>query len=77
MIRIYADVNNRDEQGRVDLSCVGSRRDLEKHEDALVDGLPVVLHAPGDFEVEGVLVREEIWLAVPDWDTLRYEDPPA
>jgi hypothetical protein len=51
--------------------------DLEPHKDALVDGLKVILYTPGEFEVEGTLVFEEIWLAIPDPDTIRYYDNDA
>jgi hypothetical protein len=74
LIRIYADFNSSDEHGRVRLSTVGSREDIEKHRDGLKEGLEVILYSPGDFEVRGTLTFDRIWLGIPDWDTIRYED---
>jgi hypothetical protein len=72
MLRIYADFNSRDEEGRVWLNTVGSLRDLEAHRDELHEGERVLLYVPDEFEVEGTLVFDRIWLAVPDLRTLRY-----
>jgi hypothetical protein len=74
MIRIYADFNNADEQGRVRLNTVGSLADIERHQHSLTDGMRIILHAPGDFEVEGTLTYDAIWKGVPDWSTIRYTD---
>ncbi len=72
-IRIYADFNSCDEQGRVMLNTVGSLRDLEKYKAALREGAPVVLYVPGEFEVSGTITFEDIWKGVPDWSTILYE----
>ena len=72
-IRLYADFNNMTEDDRVLLSAVGSRRDIDQHEESLAEGLEVIL-SDNEFEVEARLVRDEahaIWLAVPDWSTRR------
>lgn len=74
MIRIYADFNSSDEQGRVRLSTVGSKKDIELHRASLKEGLEVILYTPGDFEVRGTLTFDQIWLGIPNWDTIRYED---
>lgn len=74
MIRIYADFNSSDEQGRVRLSTVGSRKDIERHRPSLKEGMEVILYTPGDFEVRGTLTFDRIWLGIPDWSTIRYED---
>ncbi len=75
MIRIHADFNNCDEQGRVMLNTIGSLRDLEEHKTALQDGARVVLYMPGEFEVSGTIVLEDIWKGIPDWSTILYEAP--
>lgn len=75
MIRIYADFNNSDEDGRVRLNTVGSLRDIETHGDLLIAGAEVLLYMPDEFEVTGTLdFNEGIWKAVPDWATIRYLD---
>ena len=75
MIRIYADFNSSDEQGRVMLNTVGSLRDIEQHKNVITEGMKVVLYMPGDFEVSGTLVFEGIWKGIPDWGTILYENP--
>ncbi|MBI2386061.1 MAG: hypothetical protein HYV14_08605 [Elusimicrobia bacterium] len=75
MIRIYADFNSQDEQGRVRLSTVGSRKDIERHRSKLKEGMEVILYTPGDFEVRGTLTFDQIWLGIPDLSTIRYENP--
>ena len=74
MLRIYADFNDSDEQGRVRLDPRGSRTDVRAHGDALVEGLRVVLYMTDELEVEGTLVFEQIWRGIPDWSTIRYLD---
>lgn len=56
------------------LNTVGSLADLRKHEGSLTEGLTVMLYEPDDFEIQGTLVFEDIWMAVPDDSTLRYLD---
>ena len=56
------------------LNTVGSLRDLEKYKAVIKAGAPVVLYVPGEFEVSGTLIFEEIWKGVPDWSTILYED---
>jgi hypothetical protein len=72
MVRIYADFNHRDEQYRVVLDTVGSLEDIKTHEDVLAEGVNVLLYMEDEFEVEGTLVFDGVWLAVPDFDTFRY-----
>jgi hypothetical protein len=72
MLRIYADFNSCDEQGRVCLNTAGSLATLHAQQDALFDGLRVMLYVPEEFEVEGVLIFDRIWMGIPDWSTLRY-----
>jgi len=70
MIRIYADFNSRDDQGRVALNTTGSLRDLEAYKDELSVGMRVILYMP-DIEVEGVLAFDKVWLGIPDLATTR------
>lgn len=76
MLRIYADFNSCDEDGRVWLNCVGSLRDIEPHKEDLKDGLRVLLYMTGEFEVEANLIFDGIWNGFPDWTTIRYYDEP-
>lgn len=76
LIRIYADFNSKDEQGRVRLSTVGSLEDIEKHSTELIEGLEVILHTPGDFEMRGTLTFDGIWLGIPHYNTIRYYEVP-
>ena len=72
MIRIYADFNHQDEQGRVFLDTVGSLADIKRHEGVLTDGLRVLLYMEDDFEVEGTLSFDGVWFAAPDLGTLHH-----
>lgn len=74
MITIYADANNRDEQGRYLLNIAGSRKILEPVKDELVDGLRVTLNVQNEFEVQATLVFDEIWRAIPDVKSIRFYD---
>jgi hypothetical protein len=75
MIRIYADFNHRDAEGRVVLDTVGSLADLKEQEEMLAEGMDVLLYMEDEFEVEGTLIFDEVWLAIPRLSTLRYLDP--
>ena len=70
MIRIYADFNSCDEQGRVRLNTVGSLKDIKQYENVLEDGMRVLLYMKDEFEVSGTLVFEDIWLGIPDFSTI-------
>jgi hypothetical protein len=72
-IRIYADFNSCGERGGVMLNTVGSLRDLEKYKASIKEGENVVFYVPGEFEINGTLMFEDIWKGVPDWSTLLYE----
>jgi hypothetical protein len=74
MIRIYADFDSKDDQGRVWLDTVGSLRDIEIHRGSLSEGTRVVLYVPDDFEVEAVLTFDKAWRGIPDLSTIRYFD---
>ncbi len=72
LIRIYADSNNRDEEGRFNLNVAGSIRDIEALGPAVKTGEQVVLHMTDEFEVTGTLEFDVIWKAVPDWNSIKY-----
>jgi hypothetical protein len=75
MIRIYADFNSQDDQGRVILNTVGSIEDLKRHEHELSEGTEVLLYMD-DVELHGTLVFEEdVWMGLPDFDTIRHLTP--
>jgi hypothetical protein len=75
MVRIYADFNNSDEQGRVRLNTVKSLEDLEQNKATIKDGLSVVLYMSGELEVHGTLIFQDgIWNGIPEWATIRYEN---
>jgi hypothetical protein len=69
-IRIFADFNDQDEQGRVLLHIGESLRDIEKHKQSIRPGLPVILYTDDDdgLQVSAVLEYDadhQIWVA--DW----------
>jgi hypothetical protein len=72
MLRIYADFNSTDEHDRVCLNTVGSLADLHAQETEVVNGARILLYMTNEFEVEAILVFDKIWMAAPDWKTLRY-----
>ena len=76
MIRIYADFNHCDEQGRVLLDTVGSLADIGENEAALAEGMVVLLVMDEELEVEATLGFDRVWRAVPDFETLRHLDDP-
>jgi hypothetical protein len=76
MLRIYADFNSTDEDGRVNLNTVGSLRDIEKHRAELRDGLSVVLTMTHELEVVGTLVFDGIWKGIPARRDGGSFDPP-
>jgi hypothetical protein len=54
------------------LNTVGSLIDIEQLKDVLEEEMKVLLYMTNEFEVYGTLVFEEIWLGIPDFDTIRY-----
>ena len=82
--RIYADFNNADSQGRLRLNCVGTTKDLARHNVELFDGLALLLYAddldgegqPDELLAEGVVSYSEdehIWVAAIDWAAIRHQ----
>jgi hypothetical protein len=72
MLRIYADFNHRDADGRVVLDTIGSLADVKKFDGLLAEGMDVRLYMEDEFEVEAILVFERVWLAIPRYSTLRH-----
>ncbi len=67
-VRIFADFNHQDAQGRVWLTGPVSRADLARQQDALRTGLPVILYTEAEdyLEVPAVLhynAEVDAWLA--------------
>jgi hypothetical protein len=72
MIRIYADFNSQDVEGRVILNTVGALRDIEAQTGDLAEGVQIVLYMPDEFELIGTLSFDGVWKATPNLDTIVY-----
>lgn len=81
--KIYADFNNTDIHGRLRLNCVGTTKDLARHNVELRDGLTLLLYAddldddgqPDQLLAEGVVSyseNEHIWVAAIDSAAIQY-----
>lgn len=81
--KIYADFNNADTHGRLRLNCVGTTKDLARHNVELRDGLALQLYSddldgvgqPDELLAEGVVSYSEdehIWVAAIDWAAIRH-----
>ena len=76
VIRIYADFNNCEENGKVRLNTNGSLGDLFRVKKQIHAGMPVWLYDE-EFEVESKLEYDKkwkIWMGDPHWSTIRYFD---
>jgi len=72
-LRIFADFNNADENGRLRLNCIGTIEDLARQKIELQDGQTLTFYSE-DLELEGIVKHspeENIWVAVIDWDNIR------
>jgi hypothetical protein len=72
-LRVFADFNNADEEGRLRLNCIGTIEDLARQKIELQDGQTLTFYSE-DLEVEGMVKHspeENIWVAVIDWDNIR------
>jgi hypothetical protein len=74
MIRIYADENHCDEQGKFLLDIPGSLEDIKKHQEVVAEGMVVLLNVQNAFEVQATLVFDKVWRAIPDFSTIHYLD---
>ena len=81
--RIYIDLQKQDGQGRVILSCVGTRRDLSVNGIELKEGLHLTFYTDDANEtgrsapivVEGVVHHDRAsnqWVAAIDWNSLKH-----
>ncbi len=71
--RVFADFHNADVKGRVRLNCVGTVEDLTCQKIFLEEGQSLILYSE-DLEVDGVVrysQKENLWVAVIDWDAIR------
>ncbi|MFN0110517.1 MAG: hypothetical protein ACKVZH_16805 [Blastocatellia bacterium] len=72
MVKLYVDFNSCDEQGRVCLNTIGSLESIKQYGETLENGMKVLLFMKDEFEVQGTLFFEGIWLGIPDFSTIRY-----
>ena len=75
--RVFADFHNADAKGRVRLNCVGTVEDLACQKISLTEGQALILYSE-DLEVDGVVrysPKENLWVAVIDWDAIREVAP--
>jgi len=81
--RVYADFNKQDRDGRLVLTCAGTKQDLERLGLTLSDGLKLLFYAddtdengkPDDIEVEGVVTYDptnERWVAAYQAGEIRH-----
>ena len=72
-IKLFADFQNADKQGRVRLNTKGTFDDLSKHNIILKPGLEVLLNDGDNLAVKGVVEYsegEKIWVARIDWNKI-------
>lgn len=77
--RVFADFHNADVKGRVRLNCTGTEEDLACQKISLQEGQSLILYSE-DLEVDGVVrysEKENLWVAVIDWDAIREIAPVA
>ena len=75
--RVFVDFHNADAKGRVRLNCVGTVEDLARQKISLTEGQSLSLYGE-DLEVDGVVrysPKENLWVAVIDWDAIREVAP--
>ena len=75
--RVFADFHNADAKGRVRLNCVGTVGDLACQKISLTEGQSLILYSE-NLEVDGVVrysPKENLWVAVIDWDAIREVAP--
>jgi hypothetical protein len=82
MKSIYADFMKIDNEGRLVLTCLGTHKDLEKHNTSLKDGLKLVFYNddeddngnPDNLVVGGIVEydnNKERWIANINWDEIK------
>jgi hypothetical protein len=81
--RVYADFQNLDDDNRLRLVCAGTRRDLERQQIQLSDGMTLTLYTddaddaghPDELLADGVVQyneQEKCWVAAIDWQAIRH-----
>ncbi len=81
--RVYADFQNLDDANRLRLVCAGTRRDLERQQIQLSEGMTLTLYTddaddaghPDELLADGVVQyngQEKCWVAAIDWQALRH-----
>ncbi len=73
--KIFADFQNADSHGHLRLNCIGTVRDLARHQVRLEEGLQLNLYSE-DLEAIGRVhysMEEGLWVAVIDWDQTQSE----
>jgi len=73
VLRVFADFNNRDPEGRVRLNTEGSIRDVNRQGIRLEDGLVLTI-SDDDLEVEGTVrysEEEGLWVVEVPWPMVR------
>ena len=79
---VYADFMKNDYENRLVLTCLGTLKDLEKHNIELETGLRLVFYnededsngVKDDLVVEGIVEydkKNERWVATIDWDKIK------
>jgi hypothetical protein len=81
--RVYADFQNLDDENRLRLVCAGTRRDLERQQIQLSEGMTLTLYTddaddagqPDELLADGVVQyneQEKCWVAAIDWQAMRH-----
>jgi hypothetical protein len=81
--RVYADLQNLDDENRLRLVCAGTRRDLERQQIQLREGLTLTLYTddaddagqPDELFADGIVQyneQEKCWVAAIDWQVIRH-----
>lgn len=81
--KVYADFQNLDDSNRLRLTCAGTRRDLERQNIALREGLTLTFYTddaddqgrPDVLLAEGVVhydAEANCWVAAVNWDAIRH-----
>jgi hypothetical protein len=81
--KVYADFQNLDDSNRLRLTCAGTRRDLDRQNVTLQDGMVLTFYTddaddqgrPDELLAEGVVhydAEAQCWVAEVDWGALRH-----
>jgi len=81
--QVYADFQNLDDENRLRLTCAGTRRDLERQEMEVREGMVLTLYTddandagqPDEPLADGVVhfdKAENCWVAAIDWNEIRH-----